>query len=69
MELPTTDPPLITFDPAPDAAERLRRLAQLLLGNAVSPVSPEGTAVQNTPRTTENDNATEQYPRHRAGST
>ncbi len=69
MGLHTTDPPLITFDPAPDAAQRLRRLSQLLLGNAVSPADTEGTAAQNTPRTTENDNANEQYPRHRAGST
>ena len=65
----TTGPPQITFDPAPDAAKRLRRLSQLLLGNAVSPADTEGTAVQNTPRTTENDNATEQYPRRDAGST
>ena len=58
----STDPPLITFDPAPDAAERLRRLSHLLLGNNTAPsvvTTEDGDAY--TPRTTENDNAPELY--------
>ena len=67
----TTDPPLITFDPAPDAAERLRRLSQLLLGNNTAP-SVLSTEDGGTPipalRGEETDASTE-YPRHDAGST
>lgn len=45
----TTDPPQIIIDPAPDAAQRLRRLSQILLGNAVSPVRAEDTAAPSPP--------------------
>ena len=67
---PTTDPPRIIIEPAPDAPQRLRRLSQLLLGNAVFPASTEGTAAPNSPAVDgEETDASPEYPRHITGST
>ena len=69
----STDRAILVRHYASDESAQLQALMALLLVNqivnAVSPVSPEGTAVQNTPLATENDNAIEQYPRHITGST
>ena len=65
-----TDPPKIIIDPAPDAAQRLRRLSQLLLGNSVPPAGTEGTAAPIPPAMTGKEtDASEPYPWHGAGST
>ena len=66
-----TDPPLIIIEAAPDAAQRLRRLSQLLLGNSVPPAGTEGTAAPSSPTVDgeKNIDANEQYPRYRDGST
>ena len=66
----STDPPLITFDPAPDAAQRLRRLSQLLLGNATPSVLAESAATPIPPASGgEETNANEPYARRDTGST
>ena len=68
-----TDRAILVRHYAWDESAQLQALMALLranqIVNAVSPVRAEDTAVQNTPLTTENDNATEQYPRRDAGST
>ena len=68
----TVDPPLITFDPAPDAAQRLRRLSQLLLGNNTAPsvITTEdgGTPIPPALRGEETDAPTE-YPQTNNRST
>ena len=72
MGIHTTDPPRIIFDPAPDTAQRLRRLSLLLLGNNTVPsvITTEDGAAPNSPAVDgEETDAPTEYPRDITGST